>query len=69
VAPICFLGGLHKLLDTRKEFGGEANAEKIKYTFMSHHQNAGKKSLYKEKANITFTNVAKFKYLGIIVTN
>jgi hypothetical protein len=51
-----------------KEVGLELNAEKTRYKFMSHHQNA-RKNHYINIANRSSENVAKFKYLDMIVPN
>jgi hypothetical protein len=51
------------LLDANKEVGLEVYTEKTKYMFTSHHQNAG------QNHNKSFTSMAKFKYLGITITN
>jgi hypothetical protein len=50
------------LLDASKEDGIEVNTEKIKYMSMSHNQNI-------KITNKSFENVAKFKYVGMTVTN
>jgi hypothetical protein len=55
------------LVYASKEVGLEANSEKIKYMLMS-RKKAGKKHGMK-KANTSFEGVAKFKYLGIILTD
>jgi hypothetical protein len=52
------------LIDASKEVGLEANAEKTKYTLLSHHQNAGQ-SHDIMIAKISFENVAQFRYLGM----
>jgi hypothetical protein len=46
----------------------ELNIEKTKYMLMSRHQNTGQHHNIKT-ANRSFENVAKFKYLGMTVTN
>jgi hypothetical protein len=56
------------LLDDSKEIGLEVNSEKSKYMFMSHHQTAGQ-SNYIRVANKSFEKVAKFKYVGAILTD
>jgi hypothetical protein len=48
--------------------GLEVNAAKRKYTFTSYHQSAGQNH-YIKVANKSFGNVARFGYLGIMVTN
>jgi hypothetical protein len=50
------------------EVGLEVNAEKTKYIFLSHHQNAGENHNIKT-ANRSFENEAQFKYLGTTVKN
>jgi hypothetical protein len=56
------------LLDASKEVGLEVNPEKTKYMLMSHSQNRGQKHSIKI-ANRSFEDVAKFKYLGTMLTN
>jgi hypothetical protein len=56
------------LTDASKEVGLEVNVDKTKYMLLSHHQNAGQSRDIKV-ANISFENVAQFKYLGMTVTN
>jgi hypothetical protein len=56
------------LIDASKEVGLEINVEKIKYMFLSRHQNVGQNRDVKI-ANKSFENVAQFKYLGTTVTN
>jgi hypothetical protein len=54
--------------DASKEIGLEVNSEKAKYMFMSHHQTAGQRN-YIRVANKSFEKVAKFKYLGLALTD
>jgi sorting nexin-29 len=56
------------LLDVSREIGLEVNSEKTKYMFVSCHQTAGQ-SNYIRVANKSFERVAKFKYLGAILTD
>jgi hypothetical protein len=57
-----------RLVNASSEVSLEVNTEKIKYMFISRRQNAGRNhSLLISKKS--FENVAKFKYLGITVTN
>jgi hypothetical protein len=56
------------LLEASRDIGLEINAEKTKYMIMSHYQNS------EQNQNIRITNessenVAKFKYLGMTLTN
>jgi hypothetical protein len=53
------------LLNASKEVGMEVNTEKTKYMFMSHHQTTGQILKVANKSE----NVAKFKYLGMMLTN
>jgi hypothetical protein len=49
------------LIDASKEVCLKVNREKIKYIFLSHHQNAGQNHDIKIP-NRCFENVAQFKY-------
>jgi hypothetical protein len=56
------------LLGASRDVGLEINAEKTKYMITSHHQNS-EKNQNTGIANELFENVAKFKYLGMTLTN
>jgi hypothetical protein len=56
------------LTDAGKEVGLEVNAEKTKYMLMSHQQIARQNHTI-QTANISLENGAKFKYLGMTVSN
>jgi hypothetical protein len=56
------------LLDASRDVGLEINAEKTKYIIMYLHPNSGQKQNIRI-ANESFENVAKFKYLGMTLTN
>jgi hypothetical protein len=56
------------LLNPSKKTGIEVSTDKPKYMFMSHDQTTGQIH-YIEATNKSFENVAKFKYLGRMVTN
>jgi flavorubredoxin len=51
-----------------KEVRLEINVQKIKYIFLSCHQNADQ-NRYIKIANTSFENVTQFKYFGTTVTN
>jgi hypothetical protein len=56
------------LLDASKEVGLEVNPEESKYMLMSRSQKIGQKHNIK-RANRSFEDVAKFKYLGRTLTD
>jgi hypothetical protein len=56
------------LIGASKEVGLEVNTEKAKYMLISHHENAGQNHNIKI-ANRSFENMAKFNYLGKIITD
>jgi hypothetical protein len=56
------------LLEASRDIGLEINAEKTKYMFMSRHPNTGQNQNIRID-NESFENVAKFKYLGMALTN
>jgi hypothetical protein len=56
------------LLEASRDIGLKINAEKTKYMIMSRHSNSGENHNIRI-ANESFENVAKFKYLGTILTN
>jgi hypothetical protein len=56
------------LLEASRDVGLEISAEKRKYMIMSHHQNSGQNQNIRI-AKESFEYVAKFKYLGMILTN
>jgi hypothetical protein len=55
------------LLEASRD-GLEINAEKTKYMIVSHHPNSGQNQNIRI-ANESFENMAKFKYLGTMLTN
>jgi hypothetical protein len=56
------------LLDASRDIGLEINEEKTKYMIMYKHLNSGQNQNIRT-ANESFENVAKFKYLGMTLTN
>jgi hypothetical protein len=56
------------LLGASRDIGLEINTEKIKYMIMSHLLYSGHNQNVR-RANESFENVAKFKYLGATPTN
>jgi hypothetical protein len=56
------------LLDATKEAGLEVSLEKTKHMLISRHQKAGQRYSIK-KANRSFEDEAKFKYLGTTLTD
>jgi hypothetical protein len=56
------------LLEVSRDNGLEINLEKTKHMIMSRHPNSGQNQNMRI-ANESFENVAKFKYLGMTLTN
>jgi hypothetical protein len=56
------------LLEASRDIGLEINAEKTKYMVMSCHPDLGQNHNISID-NKLFENVARFKYLGIMLTN
>jgi sorting nexin-29 len=56
------------LLETSRDVGLEINAEKTMYMIVSHNPNPGQNQNIRI-ANESFENVAKFTYLGTLLTN
>jgi hypothetical protein len=56
------------ILDANNEADLKLNTVKTKYIFVSYHQTTGQGSFLKA-SNESFENEAKFKYLGITLTN
>jgi hypothetical protein len=59
---------MEALLDASKKTGLEVNLEKIKHTLMSRSQKIRRKHSIK-RANRSFEDVGKFKYLGTTLTD
>jgi hypothetical protein len=55
-------------LEASRDIGLEISAEKTKYIIMSHHPNSGRNQNVRI-ADESFEKVAKFKYLGMTLTN
>jgi hypothetical protein len=56
------------LLEASRDIGLEINVEKTKYMIMSRYPNSGQNQNIRI-ADKSFENVAKFKYLGMTLTN
>jgi hypothetical protein len=56
------------LLEVSRDIGLEINIEKTKYMIMPRHLNSGQSQNIRI-ANESFENVAKFKYVGMTLTN
>jgi hypothetical protein len=56
------------LLEASRDISLEINAERAKYMIMSHHPNSGQNQNIRI-ASESFEKVAKFKYLGMTLTN
>jgi hypothetical protein len=56
------------ILEVSRDTGLEISTEKTKYMIMSRLPNSGKNQIIRI-ANESFKNVAKFKYLGMTLTN
>jgi hypothetical protein len=57
-----------RLLEASRDIGLEINVEKAEYMIMSRHTNSGQNQNIRI-ANESFENVAKFKYLGMTLTD
>jgi hypothetical protein len=60
--------GTEAVLDASKQVGLEVNPEKTKYMLLSRSQKVGQKHSIKI-GNRSFEDVAKFKYVGITLTD
>jgi hypothetical protein len=56
------------LLEGSRDIGLEINAEKTKYMIMSHHPDSVQNHNIRT-ANVVLENVAKYKYMGMTLTN
>jgi sorting nexin-29 len=56
------------LLEASRDIGLEINTEKTKYMIMSHYRNSGQNQNIRTGKE-SFEKVAKFKYLGVTLTN
>jgi hypothetical protein len=56
------------LFEASRDIDIKINAEKTKYMIMSHHPNSGHNQNVRIGSEL-FENVAKFKYLGMTLTN
>jgi hypothetical protein len=61
-------GNTETLIGASRDVGLEINAEKTKYMIMSYHQNSGQNQNIRI-GNESSENMAKFKYLGMTLTN
>jgi hypothetical protein len=58
----------HTILEASRDVGIEINLDKTKYMIMSRHPKSGQNQNIRI-ANESFESVAKFKYLGMTLTN
>jgi hypothetical protein len=56
------------VIETSRDVGPKINVEKTKYMIMSYHQDSGQNQKIRIM-NESIENVAKVKYLGMILTN
>jgi hypothetical protein len=57
------------VINATKEVGLEVNGEKTKYMLLSRDQTVRQNHHNIKKANGTFENVARFRYLGTTITS
>jgi hypothetical protein len=62
------IGNTKTLLQESRDVSLEINAEKTKYRIMSRHRDSGQNKNIR-RANGSYENVAKSKYLGMTLTN